>query len=118
MAREVSLHIAPGLVSQMNVVYFPQVGYLISMPHDPDLSPDELALRISTQEDPFEPLFSTEHTNFFKNTRMRELDTEFGDIHADIVDIEINYVQSLVDLIQANAESLTAINALIAKLDW
>ncbi|KAG0204371.1 MutS protein msh5 [Mortierella sp. GBA30] len=66
IAKEISQNIPSNFASIINVIYFPQLGYLITVPRNPSWK---------TEEDFFlEGLhyqFSTESTVYFKNTVMR-----------------------------------------------
>jgi aspartyl aminopeptidase len=47
-----------------------------------------------------------------------ELDRELGDIHADIVDFEIEIIHQFVDKILGYENMFVGANHLIAELDW
>ncbi|KAI1310797.1 MutS protein msh5, partial [Mortierella claussenii] len=79
-AKEISSTIPSDFTSTINVIYFPQLGYLITMPMNPNWKTD--------QDFYLEGLcyqFSTESTVYYKNSAMRELDEHLGDIHGLIV---------------------------------
>ena len=69
----------PGL----NVIYFPQIGFLIVLPLDiesgqgareADIDPEGLWVR----------MFSTDAEAYYKSNEMREMDEHFGDIYGMI----------------------------------
>ena len=67
----------------LNVIFFPQIGFLISMPFDPisgraDYEGGE------GEEEQWERIFSTAARVYYKDYRMRELDETIGDMYAMI----------------------------------
>lgn len=82
IARTLPAHIAP----KLNVIYFPQLGYHITVPMDP-------ATRQPVYEgDPedaegggmWERMFTTENQVFLKDARMRAMDERLGDLWTSI----------------------------------
>ena len=72
----------------LNVVCFPQIGYLIAIPIDPKTELASYAGEGRESEEnggPWENMFSTDTTVYFKNGRMRELDEQLGDIFSRII---------------------------------
>lgn len=69
----------PGL----NVIYFPQIGFLIVLPLD-------LETGHGVHHTHFEPegswirMFSTDNEVYYKSNEMREMDEHFGDIYGMI----------------------------------
>ena len=81
--REIADTIPRQYALAINVVFFPQIGFLISMPIDPENGhadyeggPDG--------DDAWDRIFSTAESVYFKDSRMRELDETFGDMYAMI----------------------------------
>ena len=67
----------------INVVFFPQIGFLISMPID--LETGHANYEGGENEgDAWDRIFSTAESVYFKDSRMRELDETFGDMYAMI----------------------------------
>lgn len=66
----------------LNVIFFPQIGFLISMPIDPELGRGNY----EGPEDGggWDRIFSTRSRVYYKDYRMRELDETFGDMYAMI----------------------------------
>lgn len=67
----------------LNVIFFPQIGFLISMPIDsqtgfPNYQGED------TGNGGWHRIFSTVLRVYYKDYRMRELDQTFGDIYAII----------------------------------
>ena len=70
----------PDFIQSLGVVYFPQLGYSISIHKDsipPRLTTTQIADLILQ--------FSSEDTHYFKNARMHELDDRLGDVFSQIV---------------------------------
>ncbi|KAI7850915.1 DNA mismatch repair protein MutS [Circinella umbellata] len=105
MSRCMSPHVAP----LCNVVYFPQLGYLITLPTYLEHSIDP--------QWGFEPQFTTAENLYFKDGKTRELDETLGDIHAMIIDKEIELVQELSDKLSVHFKDLLVIADVCAELD-
>ncbi|KAF7193999.1 MutS protein-like 5 [Pseudocercospora fuligena] len=104
--------------SQLNVVFFPQIGFLISICHEEDDVPVPYA---GTEDDPWEKMFHSTDASYYKNAHMTEMDEQFGDIHGQIIDLEIEIVQMLAqrvleyeDLIISCSEVCGEVDALVA----
>ncbi|KAF9124810.1 MutS protein msh5 [Mortierella sp. 14UC] len=112
IAKEISVTIPSDFTSIINVIYFPQLGYLITVPKNPEWkSEDDYQLEGLTVQ------FITESTVYYKNAAMRELDEHLGDIHGLIVDREIDILQVLQERIIENSELLVSCSELCAELD-
>ena len=72
--------------SELNVIYFPQLGFLIVLPLDVDTGR-------GLNEDYFDPdgswvrMFSTDAEVYYKSNESREMDEHFGDIYGIICGI-------------------------------
>lgn len=67
----------------LNVIFFPQIGFLISMKIDPHSSRPSYEGG-DTGNGGWDRIFSTTSRVYYKDYRMRELDETFGDIYAII----------------------------------
>ena len=111
-----AVQVCPDLPRQwhpkLNVVYFPQLGYLISLPlQDPSIvNQDYESAGLEFQ-------FSTESTAFFKNSKMHDLDESLGDLHSIICDQEIEIIQKLCESILEFAKEILQMVDAIAELD-
>ncbi|CAG8717154.1 11818_t:CDS:10, partial [Dentiscutata erythropus] len=112
VAREISSSIPTEFASTLNVIYFPQLGYLVTVPLKPEWR-DEEDFKI----DGLYYQFSTATTVYYKNDRMRELDEYLGDIHGLIVDREIEIMQKLQDRILEYVPLFLNSSAVCAELD-
>ncbi|KAG0273687.1 MutS protein msh5 [Linnemannia exigua] len=112
IAKEISVTIPSDFTSIINVIYFPQLGYLITVPRNPEWKSED-----DYQLEGFTVQFGTESTIYYKNAAMRELDEHLGDIHGLIVDREIDILQVLQERIIENSELLVTCSDLCAELD-
>lgn len=67
----------------LNVIFFPQIGFLISIPLDPNTSRGSYEGG-NPNDDRWDRIFSTESRAYYKDIRMRELDETLGDMYAVI----------------------------------
>lgn len=81
VARDIAGNVPAGLVDNLNVIYFPQIGFLIAMPMDPEIG---RALWEGDGEDAWERMFSSDTIVYYKNYQMTEMDEWFGDIYGEI----------------------------------
>ncbi|PKC07226.1 hypothetical protein RhiirA5_500820 [Rhizophagus irregularis] len=112
VAREISTTIPSEFALTLNVIYFPQLGYLITVPLKPEWKKED-----DFKIDGLYYQFSTATTVYYKNDRMKELDEYLGDIHGLIVDREIEIMQKLQDHILEYASLLLNATAACAELD-
>jgi DNA mismatch repair protein MSH5 len=81
-AREIARTLPDHIAVKLNVIYFPQFGYHITMPIDPDTGE---ALYEGDADDldgggRWQRMFTTGNQVFLKDARMREMDEELGDL--------------------------------------
>jgi DNA mismatch repair protein MSH5 len=76
VAIEIAATIPESLDIDVNVIYFPQLGFNIAIP----LNDRGEAAYDGTREG-WEPVFITENRAYFKDFRMREMDETLGDIY-------------------------------------
>ncbi|CAG8583268.1 1562_t:CDS:10 [Funneliformis caledonium] len=112
IAREISTNIPTEFSSTLNVIYFPQLGYLITVPLKPEWKEEE-----DFKIDGLYYQFSTATTVYYKNDKMKELDAFFGDIHGLIVDREIEIMQKLQEHILEYVPLLLESTEVCAELD-
>lgn len=67
----------------LNVIFFPQIGYLISVPLDRSTNRASYEGGDSN-EGRWDRMFSTQDRAYYKDFRMRELDHGVGDLYTDI----------------------------------
>lgn len=80
LLNQVAVNIAASLpeaiTKEINVVYFPQLGFNIAMPFDDR----DMPMYGSNDED-WTQVFNTENRAYFKDSRMREMDEKLGDVY-------------------------------------
>ena len=82
-SREIVASIPPQYAIELNVIFFPQIGFLIRVPSNSQTGRADYEGGQS-HDDAWEMMFSTEHSVYFKDFRTRELDETLGDMYADI----------------------------------
>ncbi|RUP45064.1 hypothetical protein BC936DRAFT_148657, partial [Jimgerdemannia flammicorona] len=112
IAQEISTTIPSNFASTLNVIYFPQLGYLITVPLRSEWKKEE-----DFQIEGLYYQFSTATTVYYKNDRMRQLDETLGDIHGLIVDKEIEIMQMLSERVLEYAPLLICTAEVCAELD-
>ena len=118
MLSEVCEHVANQVPAELNanvnVIFFPQIGFLISIRLDDDTGQ---GVYEGSADDPWEKMFATESNAYYKNANMSEMDTYFGDIYGRICDREIEIVQELGQRVLEYEELLTTTSDMCAELD-
>ncbi|KAL2871981.1 MutS family protein MSH5 [Aspergillus lucknowensis] len=93
LLRQVAIEIASTIPASfdidVNVIYFPQLGFNIAIP----LTNGEAAYNGSA--DGWELIFMTENRAYFKDFKMKEMDEKLGDIYGLICEKEIEIVYDL-----------------------
>lgn len=82
VSRHLCAEIPNGLPTDLAVMYFPQLGFLIQAPL-PSLGTPPIWESLETEE-PWERMFSNDAFAYYKNSKMREMDDHFGDVYSDI----------------------------------
>ena len=97
----------------LNVVFFPQLGFHITIPFD------EITGRALWDggENAWERMFTTQNQVYFKDARMREMDQDLGDLWASICDIEIELAHDLAQRVLMDEQLLIAASDLCGELD-
>ncbi|GAD99872.1 predicted protein [Paecilomyces variotii No. 5] len=90
VAIDIAMTIPKELDIDVNVIYFPQLGFNIAIP----LTEDGIAAYNGDEEE-WEQMFVTENRAYFKDFRMREMDDKLGDIYGLICEKEIEIVYEL-----------------------
>lgn len=100
----------------LNVIYFPQLGYLIVVPLN-SITGQPVYYGEELGDDRWEWIFSTEERAYFKDRKMKELDDYFGDLYGLICDREIEIIQSLAENILEQRELWIACSQVCGELD-
>ncbi|KAI2832580.1 hypothetical protein CBS63078_5498 [Aspergillus niger] len=107
VAIEIATTIPESYDIDVNVVYFPQLGFNIAIPLN---NARDAAYRGAENE--WELMFSTENRAYLKDFRMREMDDKLGDIYGIICEREIEIVYDLAQRVLQYEEVL--LEALLA----
>lgn len=67
----------------INVIYFPQIGFLIVLPLDMETGRGVLEPRVDPERS-WIRMFSTDREVYYKSNEMREMDEHFGDLYGTI----------------------------------
>jgi DNA mismatch repair protein MSH5 len=113
-AEHIANDVPANLDSKVNVIFFPQIGFLISIRLS-DLT--GTGVFEGTDEDPWEKMFSTEANAYYKNILMGQLDQQYGDVYARICDKEIEIVQQLGERVLEYEELLNTVSDVTGELD-
>ncbi|KAI8636815.1 DNA mismatch repair protein MutS [Parasitella parasitica] len=130
VAQEIGSVLPVGLSAALNVVYFPQLGYLVTLPQyhlqrnsgkssagSSYCGNSNITEYYQRNLPGFELQFSTADNLYYKNDQTKELDATLGDLHAMIADREIEIVQELaVSVLKYNTQFLDISDAL-SELD-
>lgn len=81
VARYVAQSVPEELNAKINVVFFPQIGFLIAIPQSPITGH---GIFEGPEDAPWEKMFTTEEFAYYKNENVIEMDSYFGDIYGRI----------------------------------
>lgn len=113
IVKKVASRITNPLISTVNVVYFPQLGFLVTIPIEENVDIGN----VKEPEPEFELQFTTEKVAYYKECTTRRLDEEIGDIYADMVDVEIEIIRVLIEQICPFYQELSNYEKRCAELD-
>ena len=99
----------------LNVIFFPQIGFLISMPVDGNTGKSEYDGGEGNER--WDLIFSTSARAYYKDFRVRELDETLGDMYAVICDREIEIVHGLSQRILHHEEMMNEVSDTCGELD-
>ncbi|EPS25691.1 hypothetical protein PDE_00625 [Penicillium oxalicum 114-2] len=116
LLKNVAIDIASTIPEQLdidvNVIYFPQLGFNIAIP----LNEQDQAAYSGSNGD-WELVFLTESRAYFKDFRMRQLDDKLGDIYGLICEREIEIVYNMAQRILQYEDSLVKASDICGELD-
>ncbi|EAU38965.1 predicted protein [Aspergillus terreus NIH2624] len=112
VAIEIAATIPESLDIDVNVIYFPQLGFNIAIP----LNDRGEAAYDGTREG-WEPVFITENRAYFKDFRMREMDETLGDIYGLICEKEIEIVYDLAQRVLQYEKVLLQASDICGQID-
>ncbi|KAF1953404.1 hypothetical protein CC80DRAFT_518265 [Byssothecium circinans] len=114
VARTLSENVPSTVQGDLNVLYFPQIGFLVTVPIDPET--DEAAFE-GGFDDPWERIFSTDGQVYFKNAQVREMDSHFGDLHGLITDREIEISHEMAQYVLEHEDAFVETSDICGELD-
>ncbi|KAL9585794.1 MAG: hypothetical protein Q9212_001307 [Teloschistes hypoglaucus] len=99
----------------LNVIFFPQIGFLISIPIDPESGRGNYE-GADSDGGRWDRIFSTRSRVYYKDFRMRELDETLGDMYAVICDKEIEIIHKLGQEVLRYEHMLTKVSNIYSLL--
>ena len=99
----------------LNVIFFPQIGFLISMPVNANTGKAEY--EGGEVDGRWDLIFSTAARAYYKDFRVRELDETLGDMYAVICDREIEIVHDLSQRVLQQELMLNEVSDICGELD-
>lgn len=99
---------------RINVVYFPQLGFLVAMRCD-DTSQEPQDFQVPVGWD-FH--FASNTSAYYKSPEMRDLDHHVGDLHSFIADREVEIAHQLSVAVGKAGVRFVRLAELCAELDW
>ncbi|KEQ73926.1 mismatch repair protein 5 [Aureobasidium namibiae CBS 147.97] len=114
VAQHVAQSVPEELDANINVVFFPQIGFLIAIPQDPITGH---GIFEGPEDAPWEKVFTTEEFAYYKNENVIEMDSYFGDIYERICDREIEIIHELAEKILQYEDLLTSASDICAEID-
>ncbi|KAJ6585066.1 DNA mismatch repair protein MutS [Mycena capillaripes] len=103
VAEQICQTVPPDYVTSLNIVYFPQLGFLICVPMLEEWKTPEGIKVIDGWS--------------FQSQEMTDMDIHIGDLHPSIVDREMEIVQDLLEEIVVHFEAMAAACDISAELD-
>lgn len=131
VAIDVASTIPANLQIEVNVIYFPQLGFNIAIPFD-----NTGRAAYTGSGGTWEQFFTTENRAYFKDERMRELDEKLGDIYGLVCgkapatlcvvyvvngyasEREIEIAHEIAQNVLKYDEMLSACSDFCGELDW
>ncbi|EFR01530.1 mismatch repair protein 5 [Nannizzia gypsea CBS 118893] len=112
VAINIATSLPEGINKEINVVYFPQLGFNIAMPFD-----DRGRPMYGSNDEDWTQVFNTENRAYFKDSRMREMDEKLGDIYGLICEKEIEIVYQLAQDILTYEHMLVEASDICGEID-
>ncbi|KAJ5902185.1 DNA mismatch repair protein MutS core [Penicillium taxi] len=112
VAIDIASTIPDNLDIDVNVIYFPQLGFNIAIPLN-----ERGEATYSGSSDDWDLVFITETRAYFKDFRMKELDGKLGDIYGLICEKEIEIVYDLAQKVLQYENLLVETSDICGELD-
>ncbi|QQK46857.1 DNA mismatch repair protein MutS, core [Penicillium digitatum] len=112
VALDIAATIPVTLEVDVNVIYFPQLGFNIAIPLK-----NHGAAAYAGSDDEWDLMFVTENRAYFKDFRMREMDEKLGDLYSFICEKEIEIVYDLAQRVLRYENVLVDASDLCGDID-
>ncbi|KAI0052711.1 hypothetical protein FA95DRAFT_1664395 [Auriscalpium vulgare] len=116
VAEEISATISPDYATSLNVVYFPQLGFLVCVPMLEEWKSGDGIQVLDGWTFQASARCLSSHV-YLKNDKMHDLDKHLGDLYPSIVDREIEIIQDLLEKIIIYDEPMSEACTICAELD-
>ncbi|GAM86102.1 hypothetical protein ANO11243_041120 [Dothideomycetidae sp. 11243] len=100
--------------AQINVIFFPQIGFLIAVRLIPNT---RRGVYEGNEDDNWELMFTTSEYAYYKNANVKEMDQQFGDIYGQICNREIEIAQELSEEVLKWDRVLISTSDILGELD-
>ena len=104
ISQSIAATVPPQYGLDLNVIFFPQIGFLISMPVDPETRSGKYEGG-DTDDQRWDRIFTTGSRVYYKDFRMRELDETLGDMYAVICGMLVKLCPTWLTLICSGAQT-------------
>ncbi|QIX01697.1 hypothetical protein AMS68_007214 [Peltaster fructicola] len=101
------------LDANLNVIFFPQIGFLVAVRLDPATS----AGVYEGIGELWDKMFVTETAAYYKNSITVELDEQYGDVYGKMCDREIEILQALAERVLEHKQLLIDVSSVCGELD-
>jgi DNA mismatch repair protein MSH5 len=112
-AIEIARDMPPSFTYELNAVYWPYMGCLLTVPLDERTGRPVY----DGVNEGWQRIFSSEQQVYFKDDTMREMDHEVGDLYAEMCELEIEFAYDLAQKVLEDEELLVAASDLCGELD-
>ncbi|KAF4637415.1 hypothetical protein G7Y89_g664 [Cudoniella acicularis] len=99
-----------------NCIFFPQLGFLTVVPLDPETGKGRYEGE-GMENDIWDRIFASNDMGYYKNRRMRQMDSHLGDLYGEICDREIEIIHSLAVKVLEHENILVQSSNLLGELD-
>ncbi|KAG9117287.1 MutS protein msh5 [Ceratobasidium sp. 392] len=110
VARDISQSVPEEFATELQVLYFPQIGFVIRIPRQPEW----------TRKEDFEQVpgwWKTDENVFYKSPKMKDLDIYVGDLHSHIADREIEIIEETLARVLQQDKAIVAVCEAAAEVD-
>ncbi|KAL2043280.1 hypothetical protein N7G274_003586 [Stereocaulon virgatum] len=114
-SRDIAATIPAVYSLDLNVIFFPQIGFLISIALNPNTGRGDY--EGGQGEHRWDRSFSSDTRIYYKDYRMHELDETLGDIYAAVCDKEIEIVHALGQQVLEREAMLNLTSDICGELD-